>query len=152
MPRLEQTLHGGNLVLERLLLVAALVELEDGVDARDAELERHGVQLAHQCQDVAGRALQRGAHRVHDVADAVLFGEAALDRGDVLGRAGVRAAEGDHGQVGSGHVTQRSLTVTSPDRPILRSLLGKSERLSERISLAAPRPRSAWGTPAPSSS
>src|SRR3954453_253482 len=148
MPRLEQTLHGGNLVLERLLLVAALVELEDGVDTRDAELERHGVQLAHEREDVGGRALQRGAHRVHHVADAVLFGEAALDRGDVLGRAGVGAPKRDDGEVGGGHATQRSTAVTSPERAILRWLLGKSERLSARISLTAPRPRSARGTPA----
>ena len=32
-------MHAFDLVLERLLLVAALVELEHRVDARDAELE-----------------------------------------------------------------------------------------------------------------
>jgi hypothetical protein len=45
-------------VLERLALVAPLVELEGRVDARQAELERHRVQLADERQDVGRLALQ----------------------------------------------------------------------------------------------
>src|SRR3954454_8642026 len=65
----EQALHGGDLVLEGLVAVAPLVELEDRVDARQAELERHRMELADQREDVRGLALERGAHRVQDVAD-----------------------------------------------------------------------------------
>jgi hypothetical protein len=61
------------------------------------------VQLAHDAQDVLGRTLERRAHRVQAIADAVLGGESALDLGDVRGRARLGAAEADDGEVGGGH-------------------------------------------------
>src|SRR3954465_5566057 len=85
---LQQALDRGDLVVERLLAVAAPVELEHRGPPRGAALERDGMQLAADPQDVLGRALQGGPHRVHAVADPILRGEPALDLGDVRGRAG----------------------------------------------------------------
>jgi hypothetical protein len=45
--------------------------------ARDAELEGDGVHLGDDGEDVLGAALERGAHGVQDVADAVLALEPA---------------------------------------------------------------------------
>src|SRR4051812_1783878 len=110
--RSEQPPHGLDLVLERLLAVAALVELEHAVDPRDPELEGDGVEFGDDGEDVLRRALERGAHGVEEVADAVLALEAALDLCDVAGGARVRAAQRDDGQVGGRH-RRRS---TRPDR------------------------------------
>src|SRR3954453_1733365 len=68
----EQPPHGLHLVLERLLAVAALVELEHGVDPWDPELEGNGVELGDDGEDVLRRARERGAHGVEEVADTVL--------------------------------------------------------------------------------
>src|SRR3954453_4679826 len=95
----EQALDRGDLVLERLVAVAALVELEDRVDARDPHLERDGGQLPGEREDVRGGPAERGPHRVHRVAHALLPREPALDLGDVAARARLGAAEGDDGQV-----------------------------------------------------
>src|SRR5215211_9211351 len=73
----EQSPHGLHLVLERLLSVPALVELEHGVHAWDAELEGNGVELGDDGEDVLRRALERRAHGVEAVADPVLALEAA---------------------------------------------------------------------------
>src|SRR3954454_5498930 len=100
---LQALLHRADLVVERLLLVAALVQLQHRVDAREAHLEWHSVKLADDRQDVLGRALQRGAHRMELVPDPILGGESPLDLGDVLGGARVRAAEPDHGEVRGRH-------------------------------------------------
>src|SRR4051794_1665493 len=99
----EQALDRGDLVLERLLAVAALVELEDRVDARETELERHGVQLADEREDVGRLALERRAHRVQDVADAVLSGQAALDLGDVAAGGRLGTPQPDDGEVRGRH-------------------------------------------------
>src|SRR3954454_20254331 len=77
--RSEQPPHGLDLVLERLLAVAALVELEHAVDPRDSQLEGDGVELGDDGEDVLRRALERSAHGVEEVADAILALEAALD-------------------------------------------------------------------------
>src|SRR5215212_5999203 len=53
----EQPPHGLDLVLERLFAVAALVELENAVDARDPQLEGDGVELGDDGEDVLRRAL-----------------------------------------------------------------------------------------------
>src|SRR4051794_16577315 len=72
----EPLFDRADLVVERLVRpVAALVELQHGVDARYPLLERHRVQLADDGEDVGGRALQRRAHRVHPVAHPVLGGQ-----------------------------------------------------------------------------
>src|SRR5215217_338775 len=100
----EQVLDAPDLVVEGLLrAVPALVELQDGVDARHALVERHRVELADHREDVLGRALERGAHRVHPEANAILPRQAALDLGDVLARARALPTEREHGQVGGGH-------------------------------------------------
>src|SRR5262249_14113347 len=67
------------------------------------QLEGHAVQLGDHRQDVLGRALERGPHRVQLVADPVLRGEPALDLGDVLAGARVRAAQADHGEICGRH-------------------------------------------------
>ncbi len=99
----EQAADRGDLVLERLLAVTALVELEHRVDARGALLERDGMELTDDREDVRRGPLERGAHGVERVPDAVLRGKPPLDLGDVGRRTGVRPAEGDHGEVGGGH-------------------------------------------------
>src|SRR4029450_1452485 len=81
----EQVLDAPHLVVQALpRAVAPLVELEDGVDARHALVEGDRVQLADDLEDVLRAPLERGAHRVHPVAHALLLGEPALDLGDVL--------------------------------------------------------------------
>src|SRR2546421_4403114 len=108
----QPLLHRPDLVVERLVRpVAALVELQDRVDARHAHVERRRVELADDREDVLGRALERRAHRVHPVANAVLRGQAALDLGDVLARAHLLAAECQHGEVGRGHYPMLVQTV-----------------------------------------
>src|SRR5262245_11141370 len=97
-PVLEPTLHRAHLVRERLLLVAALVQLEHRVDAGEAQLEGNPVELGDHLEDVLGRALQVGPHRVQLLAVPVLPGEPALDLGDVLAGARVRAPQPDHGE------------------------------------------------------
>ena len=62
----EATADRLDLVGQRLLPIAALVELEDRVDARDAQLERHRMQLARHRQDVGRRP--RATCRVQLVA------------------------------------------------------------------------------------
>jgi hypothetical protein len=69
----EALLDASHLVVQRLVgAVAALVQLEHRVDARHALVERHRVQLAHHREDVLGRPLEGGAHRVHAEAHALL--------------------------------------------------------------------------------
>src|ERR671918_1944901 len=92
--------HRAHLVVEGLLPVAALVELEHGVDPGQPELERDAVELGDDGEDVLGRALELRPHRLQPVADLVLGGEPPLDLGDVLARARVRAPQPDHGELG----------------------------------------------------
>ena len=82
------------LAVERLPRpVAAFVELQHGVDARDAPLEGDGVQLGHHRQDVLGRPFERGSHGVHPVAHPALAAQVPLDLRDVLACTGAGAAE-----------------------------------------------------------
>ena len=104
VPAAEPVLDGAHLVVERLVgAIAALVELQDRVDARHALVEGQRVQLADDAEDVLRRALERGAHRVHPEADAILQGEPALDLGYVAACADLAAAEGEDGQIGGRH-------------------------------------------------
>src|SRR3954468_22663687 len=96
-----------HLVVERLTgPVAPLVELQDRVRARHALVEGHRVQLADDCEDVLGRTLERRAHGVHPVAHPILLREPPLDLRDVLAGTYLRASEGEHGEVGGGHLRQ----------------------------------------------
>ncbi len=61
------------------------------------------MQLGDHRQDVLGRALERGSHRVHSKAHPILRLQAALDLGDVLAGAGPLSPEGENGQVRGRH-------------------------------------------------
>src|SRR5438128_2451800 len=102
-------LYRFDLVVEGLhRFVHPLVELEDGVDAGEAGLERDVVQLADDVEDVLDAAFELGAHGVEPEADLVLGLEAALHLGDVLAGARRGTAEADHCEICRGH--QSSLT------------------------------------------
>src|SRR3712207_7095067 len=76
------------------------------------------------------------SHGVHHVAHAVLRRQAPLDRGDVLGRGGVGAPEGDDGEVGGRHRQARSEEHTSELQSrqylVCRLLLEKKKKKPRR--------------------
>src|SRR6476620_10674071 len=113
---LEAILHRVHLVGERLLLVAALVELQHRVDARQPHLEGDAVELGDDGEDVLGRSLEIGSHRVELVPDPVLGGEPALDLGDVLARARVGAPQPDYGELGGGHADILTISTSRSRR------------------------------------
>jgi hypothetical protein len=90
----EAVLDAADLLLEGLArAVTALVELEDRVDALHALLEGDCMQLPDDGQDVLGRALERGAHRVHLETHPLLLPQPPLDLRDVPAGAELLAPE-----------------------------------------------------------
>ena len=92
-----------HLVFQGLLPVDSLVDLEHGVDARDACGERNRVEVGGEREDVVDVAFQRGTHRVHLVPDLVLSFESALDFGKNVTDRGPFASDRQHGDVCGGH-------------------------------------------------